>query len=337
MLMSRISFIHTGRVALSGKSSPLFKLRQKTGLAYNLCREALEKHQNDLDQAEAWLKAQELTRGLQKATKVCGRTTKEGLIGIAVQHDHKLATLVELNCETDFVARNQIFKDFLVDLTERVSNDHKKCDRFVIPGQDFVEAFKPDDGELKSIQNEIAPMISKLGENIRIARAMHLKINNESNLSIFGQIHAHASRKTTSQYDISTGRFGAMVALKPQGDSFNTPLESIKTYGNRLCQHIIGYNPTYIELPESIRKHLEDAEKEQLLSKQKQDDVDEHRDAEELSDHEGVTKNHNSRDEWPSMMDQTLIMSDDLTVRDFCKRVGISIVYFNRFECGTEQ
>lgn len=112
----------TCQPALNAQKSPLFQLRQKTGLAYNLCREALNRHNNDVGQAEVWLQAQALAHGLQKATKVGNRATKEGLVSLAVSQDNKSLTMLELNCETDFVAKNQIFRDFTVDLTEQVAN-----------------------------------------------------------------------------------------------------------------------------------------------------------------------------------------------------------------------
>lgn len=329
MLVSRVAFFHSTKATLSGKTSPLFKLRQRTGLAYNLCREALNKHENNVEEAEAWLKAEALTHGLQKATKVSGRSTRQGLIGIAVQPNNKVTTVVELNCETDFVSRNQVFKDLVIDLTGQFSATSADCVNFNIPGQQHINELKPSESQLKGMENQIAPLITKLGENIKIARALHLRVANESSAKLFGQIHSQAARKTTNQHDIIAGRFAGIVGLKLSNESSDA--ESIKSHGNRLCQHVIGYNPSYIELPENIRKHLEEAEKNQLERKPDEDCSDT-----QHSDHEGFQSNHDSRDDWPSIMDQTLIMSEDMSVRDFCLGNGITIIYFNRLECGVE-
>lgn len=318
--------------------SKLFQLRKRTGLAYSLCREALNKHDNDVDNAEAWLKTQALAHGLQKASKVSGRATREGLLCLNIQRDHKVATVVELSCETDFVARNQYFKDFTIDLTEQISSSEDNFGQGPNSGSNPVEELQLKDSMLKNTEHKIAPMITKFGESIKIARAYRVESKWHSDVSLFGQIHAKVGTKSTSQSDIVAGKYGAIVALKFDNSKNNETTSSyLAPFGNRLCQHVIGYNPSYIELPCDIRKHLEEAERERDVAISQGPVGAQNVDEDDFSDQENATNTSGNRhDDWPSIMDQTLIMSDEFTVRDFCAENNFSIVYFSRVECGAE-
>lgn len=320
--------IHISSQLESTSKSPLFQLRQKTGLAYNLCREALDKHNNDVQKAETWLQAQALAHGLQKATKIRDRSAREGLISLAIRHDNKLATLVELNCETDFVAKNQFFRDFAISITEQIASNTDNCSIAGTPEQTMVERFMPTETIFKDIETQIAPLISRLGENIKMRRAYHFNISDKQ-CRLFGQIHSKSGSKGCDNFDVMTGRYGAIVALKNLDELASTDEKLPKQVGDRLCHHVIGYSPTYIELPEGIRTQLEEAEREAKEQSERADSDS------SLQDDEGqLEPTSRSRDDWPSIMDQSLILSDDMTVRDFCESQRISIVYFNRFECG---
>lgn len=308
------------------KLSPLFQLRQKTGLAYNICREALEKHDNNVVKAEAWLTAQALAHGMQRATKVRGRNAREGIVGLAIQKNNRMATVLELNCETDFVVRNQVFKDFALGLTEQVASIMKNCSVHDFGIEKSLLELRPPKDELERLDEQIVPLITRLGENIKIQRASHFQVV-EDDVQIFGQIHAQAGGKSMPNLDILTGRFGALVALR---DATKTSGRLLTGLGNRLCRHVIGFNPSYIELPDEIRHHLEEAEKQAILKQELDENT---ADDEKYSDSEGDEVHQNSRDDWPSMMDQQLILSDDQSVREFCEDNNISIVHFQRFEC----
>lgn len=321
----------TSSSKLTSQKSPLYLLRQRTGMAYNLCREALNKHNNDLEQAELWLKAQELAHGLQKATKVKGRTTLEGLIGLAVNYDNRSVTIVEINCETDFVAKNQSFRRFAVDLTHQIASSLKESHSSEI--QENIKLMTPSSDCLQKVEEQVALMISKLGENIKITRAIHYLSNDEKTF-ITGQVHAKAAQETRDKLNVVTGRYGAIVALKSQQ---RHPIEQqlldrIRMAGERLCQHVIGYSPSYIELPDNLRKQLEDIEREDKHRIEESSNTEE----DLYSDAEDGVVARNPRDEWPSMMDQTLIMTDDTIVRDFCRDMHVDIVSFRRFECGSD-
>lgn len=305
----------------SAQNSPLYLLRQRTGLAYNLCREALSKHNNDVDTAEKWLKAQALVHGYQKATKVGGRSAREGLICLAIPKGNRNVTMVKINCETDFVARNKIFKDFAIELTKEIATRDQSSSR--PKGKiSMVEGIEEDNAHLENFEDRILPVISKLGENIRLAQILHIKVDDlHKNIHLFSKIHAECATETADQIDIVAGKYAAVLAL---GCLKAIDPESLKQIGSRLCQHVIGYNPEYIELPESIKKKLLDEEqtKKKELEEERKKNLQE-------SDEcvEGI-----SRDNWPSLMDHTLIMSEDTSVREYCQQNQVSLIYFKRFE-----
>lgn len=93
------------------EKSLLAALRKQTGYSFSNCKKALELNGNNLEKAQEWLQQQAQALGWSKATKLEGRQTSQGLIGLMVQNN--CAALVELNCETDFVARNENFKEML--------------------------------------------------------------------------------------------------------------------------------------------------------------------------------------------------------------------------------
>lgn len=325
--------IHTAPVNFSARQSPLFELRQKTGLAYNLCREALNKHQNDVVQAQAWLEAQALTHGLQKAAKVRDRSSKEGLVGLAIHEGNKLISILELNCETDFVAKNQLFRDFACDLTHQFSSLTQDCVQHSSKMTELVHELNLNEENYKIINTQVPPLITRLGENIKISRALHLRAS-DNELKLYSSVHAKAVEKEVNNVKIVLGRYGSVVGIRPLDNVLDSKM--MASIGARLCQHVIGYNPTYIELPEQLRQHLDAAHQEKLESDARlKADPGDKNNSQEIEDSDNEADNSDKVErEWPSIMDQTLIMSDTETVREFCSDRNIQIVYFNRFEAG---
>lgn len=102
---------HLSSIVQAAEKSALAKLRKSTGYTFANCKKALELHNNDVDEAEKWLKEQAQAMGWSKANKLEGRATAQGLIGILIEKN--IGALVEVNCETDFVARNNEFQAFV--------------------------------------------------------------------------------------------------------------------------------------------------------------------------------------------------------------------------------
>jgi elongation factor Ts len=93
------------------------ELREKTGAGILDCRKALQENANDLEKASVWLRE----KGLAAAQKKAGRETKEGLVGAYIHSGGKLGVLVEVNCETDFVARTDLFQQFVKDVSMQIA------------------------------------------------------------------------------------------------------------------------------------------------------------------------------------------------------------------------
>lgn len=140
-----IRLFHSTTVNPASEKSLLATLRKKTGYTFTNCKKALEMHNNDLKLAETWLNQQAQSLGWSKATKLEGRQTTQGLIGVSVNNDD--GVLVEVNCETDFVARNKEFQK-MVEETARtcldyVKNHQKSKDSItkVITSYKFIKIF----------------------------------------------------------------------------------------------------------------------------------------------------------------------------------------------------
>lgn len=110
-----VQTLHTaGGPFLAAEKALLLKLRKSTGYTFINCKKALEKFDNDVTQAESWLHEQAQKEGWSKANKLGSRKAKDGLIGLFVED--KAAVMVEVNCETDFVARNEKFQQLVKDV-----------------------------------------------------------------------------------------------------------------------------------------------------------------------------------------------------------------------------
>lgn len=139
-------------------------LREKTGVSISDCREALEKNQDDLVKAEAWLK----TQGIKKADKKADRATSQGSITSYV-HAGKIGVLVELFCETDFVAKTADFTDLAHEIALQISAMAPKDNKSLL-SQPYIRDPKMTVGDL------VKSVIAKLGENIKIGRFTRLTL-----------------------------------------------------------------------------------------------------------------------------------------------------------------
>ena len=102
---------------MAGSSQLVKELREKTGAGILDCQKALNENGNDVDKAVDYLRQ----KGLAAATKKAGRETNQGLIHSYIHMGGKIGVLIEVNCETDFVARNEEFRAFVNDLALQVA------------------------------------------------------------------------------------------------------------------------------------------------------------------------------------------------------------------------
>ena len=195
-------------------------LRERTGAGMMDCKKALSETAGDMEAAVDWLRA----KGISKAEKKSGRTAAEGLVGIA-SGGHK-AVIVEINSETDFVARNEAFQDIVRGVAAvALSTDGKV--------ESVAAANYPATG--KSVDDTIKDAIATIGENMTLRRSVLLEVS-EGTVATY--VHNAAGD--------GIGKLGVLVALKSAGDK-----EVLWSVGRQVAMHIAATNPLAIR-PEEV-------------------------------------------------------------------------------------
>ncbi len=213
-------------------------LREKTGAGMMDCKAALAETRGDMEAAVDWLRA----KGLAKAAKKAGRIAAEGLIGLAA--DAKQAALVEVNSETDFVARNERFQKMAKGIAEAAlgaKGDLDKLGKATFPGSQ------------QSVADTIKEAIATIGENMTLRRTAYLAVKDGT---VASYIH--------NQMAPGLGKIGVIVALESRGDP-----EALKSFGRQLAMHIAAANPQAIDV-ESLDKALVDRERAVLIEQAKE-------------------------------------------------------------------
>jgi elongation factor Ts len=142
-------------------ASRVMELRQRTGLPMMECKKALTDASGDLGKAEELLRI----RSGAKASKAAARVAAEGVVGIAVTHDAKTAAMVELNCETDFVAKNDAFRAFANEIAQLVARE-RAGDVAALSGRTLASG--------ETIEARRVALVQKIGENITLRRFVRL-------------------------------------------------------------------------------------------------------------------------------------------------------------------
>lgn len=221
--------------------SPLAILRKRTGYTFANCKKAIEKFgAADVDGAERWLREQAQSEGWAAAERVQHRATREGLLGL--HSDRQLGVLVEVSCETDFVARNQKFHEFVARAAEHcvaAARQQSSDDIFQLGSLDASQLAALRDGD-RTLADLLALYIGQLGENMQLQRAVFLRSNAPEAVRISGYVHA-ASKVFQPISGIAFGRYGALVAWRSESDD-----EHLDSFGRQLCQHIVGMKPESI-------------------------------------------------------------------------------------------
>ncbi|XP_035518768.1 elongation factor Ts, mitochondrial [Morone saxatilis] len=227
-----VQSLHTGCQLLAAEKALLMKLRKSTGYTFTNCKKALEKFDNDIAQAETWLHEQAQKEGWSKANKLEGRRAKEGLIGLFI--GDKDAVMVEVNCETDFVARNEKFQQLVKDvafatLAHHQSKSQSKTGyvKSVLAGEELSKLSV----EGASLADKVALTIGRLGENMSVKRAVTVGIPAE------WQIGSYVHGGVSGQTEVAMGRYGALVVFQGGKEGEQEVL------GRKLGQHIVGEAP----------------------------------------------------------------------------------------------
>jgi elongation factor Ts len=216
------------------------ELRDQTGAGMMDCKAALSETDGNLDAAVDWLRK----KGLSKAAKKAGRTAAEGLVGVAVKGGKGI--LVEVNSETDFVARNDLFQG-LVKMIADVALDAG-------PGVDKIRVDKilaAKAGNI-TISEAIADTIAKVGENMSLRRVAGLSVGK-------GAIASYVHNAVSD----GLGRIGVIVALESAGKD-----DELKAFGRMVAMHVASANPQAID-PSGLDAAAIEREKAVLTDKAK--------------------------------------------------------------------
>ncbi|KAG7169015.1 Elongation factor Ts-like [Homarus americanus] len=205
----------------------LAKLRKRTGFSISNCKKALEMHSNDLEKAEVWLKAEAQAQGWAKATKLSGRSTTQGLIGIHIEGN--TGAMVEVKCETDFVTRNENFKTLVAQLARECMKSatlspHQSITKAALSEEQLIQL---ETSEGKTLGDHLALAIGSIGENMSLARAVQVRGGPGVHLLSY-------SHPSTPDENLVTGKFGVILALKTRG--------VLSEVSRQLCVHVIGKN-----------------------------------------------------------------------------------------------
>lgn len=185
-------------------------LRDKTGAGMMDCKTALGETNGDVEAAIDWLR----TKGLMKAAKKAGRVAAEGLVGVALGGD--TGALVEVNSETDFVARNDQFKDFV-----------KSAAEIALEIDGDLEKLLAKPLGAATVKDELTGLIAKIGENMSVRRVAALAVKP-------GVVAAYVHNATSPEL----GKIGVLVGLKSEGDP-----AKLLAFGKQLAMHVAAAAP----------------------------------------------------------------------------------------------
>lgn len=202
------------------------ELREKTGAGMMDCKKALGETQGDLESAVDWLRK----KGLSQAAKKAGRVAAEGLVGAHAAGPK--GALVEVNAETDFVARNEQFQDFVRSVTTLAVE--QGADIATLPQRTYP-------GEGKPVAEKLTQLIATIGENMTLRRAAGLSVTN-------GIVATYVHNQTAP----GLGKIGVLVALESTGDA-----GQLMTLGKQLAMHVAAANPQALTVAEVDAKDLE--------------------------------------------------------------------------------
>jgi len=207
------------------------ELRDKTGAGMMDCKKALTETSGDFESAVDWLRK----KGLAAAAKKAGRTAAEGLIGVAL--DGPRGAVVEVNSETDFVARNEQFQDFVRTAAEQALN----------AGGDVDALSQAATQGGATVGEELARLVGTIGENLILRRTAALSVDQGV---VAGYVHNQAAP--------GLGKIGVLVALQSAGDA-----AALADLGKKLAMHVAAVAPAAVD-KDGVDPSLLDREREIL-------------------------------------------------------------------------
>jgi len=219
-------------------ASMVKELREKTGAGMMDCKTALNENDGDMEAAVDWLRA----KGLSKAAKKAGRVAAEGLIGLAGNDNE--AALVEVNSETDFVARNPTFQEMVGEIANAALKAKGDLDQLASATYGKTKA---------NVADTLKEMIGSVGENMTLRRTAYLAADKGT---VASYVHNQASP--------GLGKIGVIVALESTGDA-----KALETFGKQVAMHIAAANPQAVDTT-SLDQDLVERERAVLTEQAKE-------------------------------------------------------------------
>ncbi len=268
------------------------KLREATGAGFKDCNLAIKESDGDLDKAIEILRV----KGISKASKKMSRDAKEGVV--VVSGDEAKTSVIEVNCETDFVAKNDDFIIFVKELSE-LNNEHNS-------NVEALKAAKMKNGQ--SVDDNLVALIAKIGEKITIGKAK--TIQNSDGLN---NHYLHTVVKD------NVAKLAVMVSLHTNDNS-----ETVKTFSKQLSMHIAASNPLALEsglIDQAILDKEQELVTEELKNSGKPDDI-----VKKIS----LGKMNKFKEE-NSLLTQAWVMEPKKKVQDVLKELSIADIKIKEF------
>ena len=274
------------------------KLREATGAGFKDCNTAIKESNGDLDKALEILRI----KGISKASKKMIRDAKEGVV--AISGDQNKTSIIEVNCETDFVAKNDDFIKFVKELSELNNKNNSDIEK--------LNKVKMENGS--TVEDNLVALIAKIGEKITIGKTKTI-----SNSSTINYKYLHTIVKD------NLAKLAVIVSLETKENS-----DKLSIFGKQLSMHIAASNPLALE-PDLIDKSIIEKEqqivKEELKNLGKSDDI-----AKKIS----LGKMNKFKEE-NALLTQAWVMEPKKKVQDVLKELSINdlrIKEFSRIKIG---
>ena len=274
------------------------KLRESTGAGFKDCNLAIKESNGDLDKAVEILRV----KGISKASKKMSRDAKEGVV--AVSESDKKISLIEVNCETDFVAKNDDFINFVKELSDLNNNVNSNLDD--------LKKSKMSNGQ--TVDENLVALIAKIGEKITIG-----KTKTVANQGTVTSKYLHTVVKD------NLAKLAVAVSLETKDNS-----ETVKNFGKQLSMHIAASNPLALD-QNSIDQTVINKEQELVTEELKNSGK-----PEEIAKKISLGKMNKFKEE-NALLTQAWVMEPKKKVQDIIKELSISdlkIKEFVRFKIG---
>jgi elongation factor Ts len=261
------------------------KLRELTGAGFKDCNLAIKESSGDIDKAIEILRV----KGISKASKKMSRDAKEGVV--AVSGNENKTSIIEVNCETDFVAKNEDFTNFVKELSELNNEKNSNIDD--------LNNSKMKNGE--TVENNIVSLIAKIGEKITIG-----KTKTFSNAGTINNHYLHTVVKD------NVAKLAVVVSLETKDNS-----DTVKTFAKQLSMHIAASNPLALEsglIDQTVIEKEQELVTEELKNSGKPDDI-----AKKIS----LGKMNKFKEE-NALLTQAWVMEPKKKVEDIVKELSVT-------------